>query len=108
MQELTITSSLGQRSELAEEVSALLKRGWRFEEASVEAGTTVRIELIRDPARELVYLEEDILEIVDANRGTSTRQDYVNTVIPLGIKVLKSWLNSFDAAISPENMKEES
>lgn len=107
MQLITLTGTKVQRQQLDEEVRALLKRGWRLDNVE-ELGNEVTAFLFRDSDNSQIVLEQDVLEIVDANRGTSTRQDYVNTVIPLGIKALKSWLDSFDAAISQENMKEES
>lgn len=48
----------------------------------------------------MILLEPDISYLVDIKRGTSTREDYVNTVLPHGMLVEEKFNGRVEAAIN--------
>lgn len=55
-----------------------------------------------DPEEEhrRIMLEPDVAYLVEIKRGKSTRDDYVNTALELGMLVMDKWSGKVDAAIN--------
>lgn len=97
------------------EVNRALHEGWKLKTRAVlqshnEALSTMLYAELEsheeapapDPEEEhrRIMLEPDVAYLVEIKRGKSTRDDYVNTALELGMLVMDKWSGKVDAAIN--------
>lgn len=109
----TITSEYC--SSFDKEVNNYLREGWKLKKRTIlepigtDRARLLYAELFKpdeapapDPEEEhrRIMLEPDVAYLVEIKRGKSTRDDYVNTALELGMLVMDKWSGKVDAAIN--------
>ena len=100
------------------EVNKLLQDGWALKKREVIAPHTadkstmlyaefvkpgakdlIKDETSEDPEQITITLDPDIEYLLEATRGTSTLQDYMNTIIPLGVACAQRFKGKMEDAV---------
>lgn len=100
------------------EVNKLLQNGWTLKKREVIAphtedkatmlyaefvklgpGDLIKDATSEDPEQITITLDPDIEYLLEATRGTSTLQDYLNTIIPLGVACAQRFKGKMEDAV---------
>lgn len=100
------------------EVNKLLQDGWALKKREVippytaDKATMLYAEFVKpgaadlikdatseDPDQITITLDPDIEYLLEATRGTSTLQDYLNTIIPLGVACAQRFKGKMEDAV---------